>query len=123
MAQALQIVDTEELLGSLLRNAGEKEWEVLNKAIEIIDTAQKKELLSKIVNDTKKYIDFSQKGSRYFTSQNASEFDIEFIKIITIKLKYYLENDINRYRSPINEAELYDILSNLCFRQGLEDEV
>jgi tetratricopeptide (TPR) repeat protein len=97
LAQALQILDIEKLLAALLTNAGEKEWEVLNKAIETIRVAEKLEIIYLVIENAKKYINLSilscckvlSNNLEYFTKENLVEIFDEFTKRLKI------EKDLN----------------------------
>ena len=115
LAQALQVLNSSELVDDLLRNADEKEWIILREAVDIINKAQKKELIKIIIKEVSIWISLSSIESLNFVVQNISFFDLEttknFSKEVDSKLKIIENLD--------EKIPLIEFLANFYENSGL----
>lgn len=141
LAHALQVINTEKLVELLLRNAGEKEWAVLRKAIDTIREAQKMELVTHVLRESIKLTNFSifaccdlfsdylKELSNIESKDVVDDFCERFLTTNDLMLKITLVDGITAYyevydtdsNKKLNEfAEIY---LTLCIEKyGIESE-
>jgi len=86
LANAFMLMDTQFLVDSILKNAGDREWEVLRKGCIVLNNAQQKKIVRGIVISTQNYIDLSIEECSAFTSNYLELFEKEFAVIVSDRL-------------------------------------